>query len=134
MTAPRPTQASPSGLGRLARYLAVGAVSFAVDEGMLVGLANGAHVRVPVAATVAFLTGLMVNFTGQRTFTFPHGQRGAAVHIARYLVIVAINLVVTVGVVTALAAVGVPAWAGKAMVVAALAGFNLWVYRRWVYV
>jgi putative flippase GtrA len=119
--------------GQPVRYLAAGVLSAALDVGLLVLLREVVGVPVPVATAVAFLTALVVNFTLNRR-TFATGSQAArARHARRYLTAVAGNLLLTVAVVSAADAAGIPYVVAKLAVLGGGVVWNFFLYRHWVF-
>jgi putative flippase GtrA len=112
-------------------YLAGGVLSAAVDIGTLQALI-ACGVPTLVATTVAFVTGLVVNYGWHARVTF--SQQGKAASFARYLCVVALTYAMTLGLVAGFEhAFGSPL-AGKlvALPLTAVAGYLLgkwWIYR-----
>lgn len=121
--------------GQPVRYLAAGVLSAALDVGLLVVLREGAGLPVPVATAIAFLTALVVNFTlNRRTFAAELTVGGAAVrHARRYGTAVAGNLLLTVAVVSAADAAGIPYVVAKMAVLGGGVVWNFFLYRHWVF-
>jgi len=118
--------------GQLARFLAVGVLSYGVDIGGLYLLHGQAHVRLWLATAAAFTVSLVVNFALNRTVTF---AAGAGVHqqAVRYLTLVVASLLATIGIVTGLTALGTPYLVSKTTSTAVLACVNFFAYRHWVF-
>lgn len=121
----------PTDRGRFALYLAGGVLSAAVDIGTLQALL-ACGVPTLVATTVAFVTGLVVNYGWHARVTF--GQQGKAASFARYLCVVAVTYAMTVALVAWFEhAFGSPL-AGKlvALPLTTVAGYLLgkwWIYK-----
>jgi putative flippase GtrA len=114
------------------RYLIIGGLSFAVDFGVLFVAHGMLGVALPVAAAAAFLTSFAVNFGLNRVWSF--GSRApVGRQLARYVTLVAVNTVLTVLLVSGLAAVGVQYLVAKAIVTACLVVLNYVAYRVWVF-
>jgi putative flippase GtrA len=79
------------------KFLVVGVVSFGVDFALLVILYRALAVQLNVATTIAFLMGLLINFTMNKYWTFgvPSGVGQSARQAALYGVLVVINLLFT---------------------------------------
>ncbi|URM95737.1 GtrA family protein [Actinomadura madurae] len=89
-------------------------------------------VRLPVATTAAFLTSFAVNFGLNRVWSF--GSRSpVGRQLVRYVSLVVVNTVVTVLLVSGLAAVGVQYLVAKTIVTAGLVALNYVAYRVWVF-
>lgn len=79
------------------KFLVVGIVSFGVDYGMLLILHNMFAVELIAATTVAFLTGLVINFTLNKYWTFgaPGGAKQSTRQAMEYGMLVVANLLFT---------------------------------------
>lgn len=112
-------------------YLAGGVLSAAVDIGSLQALL-ACGMPVLVAATVAFVAGLVVNYAWHARVTFSQG--GNAASFVRYLCVVAMTYTMTIALVAGFDhAFGSPL-AGKlvALPLASVAGYLLgkwWIYK-----
>ncbi|WP_075020896.1 GtrA family protein [Actinomadura madurae] len=114
------------------RYLIIGGLSFAVDFGVLFVAHGMLDVRLPVATTAAFLTSFAVNFGLNRVWSF--GSRApVGRQLVRYVGLVVVNTVVTVLLVSGLAAVGVQYLVAKTIVTGGLVALNYVAYRVWVF-
>jgi putative flippase GtrA len=119
--------------GELARFLLVGVFSVGVDTGSLVVLRELVGLPLAVATTVAFALTLAVNFSLNMGFVF--GVRGRLTgRITRYVVLVAVNYLLTLLVVLAIAALGVHYVVAKLIAVGTCALINFTVLRYWVFV
>ncbi|MEU5880328.1 GtrA family protein [Spirillospora sp. NPDC047279] len=115
------------------RYLIIGGLSFAVDFGALYVAHGLLHIWLPVATTLAFLLAFVVNFGLNRVWAFEsEGHVGR--QLVLYLLLVALNTVLTVVVVSGLAALGVQYLIAKTVATAALTVLNYLAYRKWVFV
>lgn len=114
-------------------YLAVGGTSFLVDLGLLTLLHGLLGVPLLAATAVAFLTALCCNFLLNRGVVFSSGVTPARWQLARYLVLVVVNLLVTLLVVGGLSALSVPYELAKVVAAVLLFGANYVGYRRWVF-
>ncbi|MGZ3182187.1 MAG: GtrA family protein [Telluria sp.] len=117
--------------GQFLVYLAGGFLSAAIDVGAMAGLMRmGMDYR--LAATIAFLAGLFVNYAFHSAFTFR--ARATAGNFTRYLCVVALNYGVTMlCIAAAVHSIGSPL-AGKlvSLPLIAVNGFVLskfWIYR-----
>jgi putative flippase GtrA len=118
--------------GQVLRFLAVGLASYAIDIGVLYVLHGRASVRLWVATSAAYATGLLVNFGLNRIVTF-RSANGVHTELARYVALLVGNYVVTVAFVTGLTAAGSPYLVSKTVCVALLAVVNFLAYRHWVF-
>jgi putative flippase GtrA len=116
---------------RFLLYLAGGVLSAAVDIGTLQALL-ACGLPTLAATTVAFVSGLLVNYGWHARVTF--SQQGKAASFARYLCVVAVTYTMTIALVAGFDhAFGSPL-AGKlvALPLTAVAGYLLgkwWIYR-----
>lgn len=79
------------------KFLVVGVVSFGVDYTTLLVLNKVLAVQLNVATTIAFLVGLLINFTLNKLWTFEvrGGAKQSAVQAVEYGILVIINLAFT---------------------------------------
>jgi putative flippase GtrA len=119
-------------VSRELRFLVVGGTALFVDVGVLAGLRELADAPVVVATSAAVLASLAWNYTAQRRFTFSSGV-ALGTGLPRYLALVILNYVVTVGLVQAGAVSGAGYLSGKAAAVAVLTPTNFYAYRSWVF-
>jgi putative flippase GtrA len=130
MTRPREPAAAMRTL--LPRYIAVGALSVALDVGALAILHSALGVDLLLATTLAFALALVVNFTLNHRWAFgADGVLGR--RMLRYSVIVAVNYGLTVGIIAGLTAIGVFYLVAKAVSVGLTAIVNFTGYRLWVF-
>jgi putative flippase GtrA len=114
------------------RFLVVGGLSLAVDAGLLYLLHGRLGMWLPAATAVSFLAGFVVNFTLNRQWAFSStGSLGR--HFTRYVALVAVNLLVTVVLVQALTALGVPYLVAKVVTTAAVSIVNYVVSKKWIF-
>lgn len=116
------------------RFLIVGGVSLAVDEGTLFLLHGVAGVWLPLATLLAFAVAFGVNFGLNRSWAFSAGGGAVGRQVWRYLMLVAGNLAVTVVGVPALTALGILYLISKLVVAGILAVINYFVSRRWIFI
>lgn len=114
------------------RFLLVGGVSYLFDAGSLVMFHGALHIALPVATTMSFAATLAVNFGLNRAFAFRSGGLLGR-SLLRYLVLVAVNYVVTVLLVTGLSAVGMSYVVAKTQATVLIAATNYVAYRWWVF-
>lgn len=119
-------------MSRELRFLAVGGSALLVDVGVLTGLRELGHAPLVVATTAALVASLAWNYTGQRRLTFG-SDVGLGTGLPRYLVLVVLNYVATVGLVTLGDVTGAGYLTGKAAAVAVLTPANFYAYRAWVF-
>jgi putative flippase GtrA len=116
----------------LPRYAAVGALSVAIDVGLLSLLHSVAQVELILATTLSFAAALIVNYSLNHVWAFD--ADGLSWHrIYRYAVLVVTNYGITVGVVAGLTSVGAYYLVAKAVAVAIGACINFTGYRLWVF-
>jgi putative flippase GtrA len=135
--APAPA-AAPAGLLRrllangFVRFLCVGGVSFVVDAGTLWLLRGKGHVNLTLATAIAYVLGMVVNFVLNRIVTFASdghvGKQGA-----KYLVLVGLNFVWTIGVVDGLSHVWHYYLASKTLATFSYSVVTYFAYRHWVF-
>jgi putative flippase GtrA len=135
--APVPAPSAPqSWLRRLAghqmtRFLAAGAIGYSFDVGLLVLLHTVVGWRLSLATTVAFAATFVLNFWLNRAAFRAHGMIGP--ELARYVVLVVVSWLVTVGVTSGLAALGTPYIIAKTVATMAIAVINYAGYRWFVF-
>ena len=116
----------------LVRYLVVGGLSFAVDAGILVVLREGADAPLLLAATVAFWTALLVNFSLNRLWAFG-GREDVKVSFVKYLALVGANYLGTLAILKLGTSVGAHYVAAKAVATGTTVCWNYLAYRFWVF-
>ena len=129
--------AEPRGVSALlrssvVRYLIVGALSFAVDAGILVALREGADAPLLLAATVAFWTALLFNFTLNRLWAFG-GREDVKVSFVKYLTLVAANYLGTLAILKLGTGLGAHYVVAKAIATGTTVCWNYLAYRFWVF-
>ena len=134
-TAQPPTRqpAEPASTWRsLPRFLIIGVLSFIVDAGALF-IAHGVlKIWLPLATTIAYALAFVVNFGLNRRWAF--GSTGALTgQVPRYVVLVAVNFVITLFMVSGIAALGVSYLLAKVLATAVVAGINYLAYRNWIF-
>lgn len=117
----------------LLRYLVIGGMSVGVDLGLLVLLVDGLGAPLGVSTVLAFSTSVAVNFSLNRLAVAGRGAGRLGRHAARYLVLLAANLLLTLLVVLLADRAGIPYLAAKVAVVVASVGWNFVLFRRWVF-
>jgi putative flippase GtrA len=116
------------------RYVATGAIVFAIDLLGLRVLHGSLGVNLIVATVVAYLIAFVVNFTLSRHWTFRTADaQSRRRHATRYTVVVLVNLAVTVAIVAGLVDAGMNYLIAKVVSAAAIAIVNFFVSRRWVF-
>ncbi|HKX23883.1 MAG TPA: GtrA family protein [Candidatus Saccharimonadales bacterium] len=117
------------------KFLVVGVVSFAIDYGLLLILHDVFGAQLNVATTIAYLTGLMVNFTLNKVWTFsaPKGAKQSAKQALQYGILVVFNLLATNIIVSAAEASNVGPEFSKPIATAAIMVLNYVVYQRIIF-
>jgi putative flippase GtrA len=117
------------------RYLVSGSITFLIDIGSLKLLHGVAGVSLVPAVVIAFTAAFVFNFTVSRQWTFAKSARGGQPRrqMARYLILVAVNLVVTVVLVAGFSALGVNYLIAKVVATVVNACGNFFVYRHWIF-
>jgi putative flippase GtrA len=120
-------------LGSFVRFLVTGGLSYLVDVGTLVALNSGAGWSVAAATTGAYVVAFFFTFTLNRLWVFRASEDSATGQVARYLVLVGVNYLVTLAIVVGLTALGVPVVVAKTASTVVIALSNFLVYRHWVF-
>lgn len=115
------------------RFLVAGGLTFVVDAGLLTLLHGVWHLQLAFSTVVAFAFAFGVNFSLSRQWTFPAGERTPHAQLARYVVLVAGNLISTVLIVTGLASLDVNYLFAKVVAAVLNAIVNFFLYRRWIF-
>jgi putative flippase GtrA len=117
------------------KFLTVGVVSFAIDYGLLLILHDAFAVQLNVATTLAYLIGLVVNFTLNKMWTFsaPKGARQSTKQALQYGILVVFNLLATNIIVSMAEAGGVGPELSKPIATAAIMVLNYVVYQRIIF-
>ena len=118
--------------GFLVKFLVVGALSFALDLGLLALLHEVGHVDLWIATPIAFLASLVFNFFVQKNFTFQSGAR-AHVSFLKYGALVAFNVVATDVIVNFAAGAGQSYALGKVIATLATTVWNFLLYKHWIF-
>lgn len=123
-------------IGEMARFCAVGLATFTLDEGCLILLRSTTRVPLGVDTALAYALASLVNFVLSRQWVFEQAAQGARPRVAlvRYVVVIAIGLLITAAFVPAMAAAGLDYRIGKLLAsvmvgVANYFAFPLWVFR-----
>lgn len=123
----------PAAMSRsLPRFLIIGALSFAVDAGMLFVIHGVLKAWLPLATTLAFATAFTVNFGLNRLWAFG-STTAVGRQAARYAALTGLNLMLTVALVSGISAVGLHFLLAKAISAAVIAALNYFAYRAWVF-
>jgi putative flippase GtrA len=126
--------AGPRGrTGAFLRFLVTGGLSYVVDLGTLIGLNSGAGWSVGAATTGAYVVAFVFTFTLNRLWVFRASEGSPSGQVTRYLVLVGVNYLVTLGIVLGLTALAVPVVVAKTAAVVVIALSNFVVYRGWVF-
>jgi putative flippase GtrA len=115
------------------RFLVVGGLSVVVDTGLLYLLHGRLGLWLPPATALAFLAGFGVNFSLNRQWSF-NATGAVRAQIGRYLVLVAANLALTIGLVQVLTWLSVPYLVAKVATTAALSAANYVISKRWIFI
>jgi putative flippase GtrA len=115
------------------KFLIVGGTSVVVDAGLLWVLHGVLGMWLEPATALAFLAGFVVNFGLNRQWAF--ASTGRLRHqFAKYLALVAVNLLITVVLVKALTTVGVMYLVAKVLTTAVLSTVNYFISRKWIFI
>ncbi|WP_298874471.1 GtrA family protein [uncultured Microbacterium sp.] len=114
------------------RYLIVGGGAFLIDVALLALLHDLIGVPLVIATPTAFLLSFAVTYLLQRTFTFS-SDTGVASSAIKYTALVAFNTVATTGIVSGVAALGLPWVVGKVVAVGSTTVWNYFAYRYWIF-
>jgi putative flippase GtrA len=132
-SAPPPAPAARTFVSRaLLVYVLIGGLSFVIDAGLLYVLTTFESMPVLLAGTIAYWTGVLVNFTLNRR-TMAVGRGGLRRQTIRYAVLLAGNYLFTLAVLSAGTAIGAPVVVAKGIAVILCTGVNFVLYRRWVF-
>ena len=115
------------------RFLVTGGLSYLVDVGTLVALNSGAGWSVGAATTGAYLVAFFFTFTLNRLWVFRADHSPAAGQATRYLLLVGVNYLLTLGIVLGLNSLGVPVVVAKTVATVVIALSNFFLYRGWVF-
>jgi putative flippase GtrA len=119
------------GLSRqLVLYLLIGALCAALDVGLLYAMLVRA-VNTTVAISIAFVVALLVNYFAHSAFTFT--TRPSPRSWVRYLIVVALNYLLTIGLVSMSASLLLSIWPGKIVALAAVAVVGFVLSKKWIY-
>ncbi|MHB1010229.1 MAG: GtrA family protein [Propionibacteriaceae bacterium] len=111
-------------------FLGVGVASASVDAGMF-SLLYALGVAAPAASAIGFLSAFAVNYSGNRALVFRvvHSRK----MLIRYVLLVALNFVLSTSIVAGLVAVSLQAHVAKLISMAVIALINYWLMSRWVF-
>ena len=117
------------------RFCAVGLVTFGLDEGGLILLRS--HTRMPLSldTALAYAVAALVNFVLSRQWVFEQASKGATPRTAliRYVVVIAVGLLLTAAAVPALSACGIDYRIAKLIVSLLIGIANYFVFPWWVF-
>ncbi len=111
-------------------FLAIGLTSAAIDGGVFLIL-HGLGVPPAAASAAGFLSAFVVNYRGNRDLVFDAGRTTGT--LPRYMILVAVNLVVSTAGVWLLVGGGLVPWAAKLATMVTIAAMNFLVMRLWVF-
>jgi putative flippase GtrA len=119
----------------VARFCAVGLAVFGLDEGCLILLRTHTHMPLSLDTALAYTLASLLNFVLSRQWVFEQASKGATPRTAliRYVVVIAIGLLITAAAVPALSAAGIDYRIAK-LIVSLLVGIaNYFVFPWWVF-
>ena len=116
-----------------ARYLVVGALSFAVDYQTLVLVRHVFEAPLWLATTSGFWVSFLLNFALSRLWTFQDSNGHPAGQLVRYAALVAVNFTVTLVAVSVLHGLGLSLLLAKAATVGTLTVTTFLAYKHWVF-
>lgn len=118
------------------RFVIVGGASVVVDAGLLWVLHGVLGMWLSPATALAFLAGFVVNFVLNRQWAFAAATSNSRLRhqFAKYLALVAANLLVTVLLVKALTTLGVMYLIAKVFTTAVLSTANYFISRKWIFI
>jgi putative flippase GtrA len=117
---------------RVIRFLIVGALSFAIDLGLLMALHEVAGVELWIATPVAFITSLIFNFLLQRRYTFQATNK-SHVSAVKYGVLVVFNIFATDLIVLFFAGTDLTYATGKVVSTISTMVWNFFIYKYWIF-
>jgi putative flippase GtrA len=127
----RPASRPPTARS-LPRFAVIGVLSFVVDAGTLFVAHGLLGIWLPLATAIAYGIAFSVNFGLNRRWSFAStGAVGG--QVSRYFVLIGVNYVITVALVTGIAAAGLNYLVAKAIVAAVAAVVNYFACRYWVF-
>lgn len=116
----------------LVKYLVVGGLSFVVDAGLLWFCTSILGWAVWLGATIGFWTGVLVNFTLNR-IVMNRDKGKLLTQTSRYSALLAVNYLITLGILHLTTAWGLPIVVVKTAIVAGSTCWNYVLYRLWVF-
>lgn len=114
-------------------FVMIGVLSYVVDAGLLWLLSGPGGVDVRIAATVAFWTSVLINFTLNRWLFHQSAGGGLRRHTARYAILLGINYFVTLAGLSAAESAGMNIIIAKTAIAAVISVWNFVLYRVWVF-
>ncbi|MBO3101387.1 GtrA family protein [Cellulomonas fengjieae] len=114
-------------------FLAIGALSYAVDAGLLWLLIRYGQVDLRIAATVGFWTSVLANFTLNRWLFHRNAAGGLSRHTMRYATLLCVSYLVTLAGLSAAERVGMNILVAKTLLTAVISVWNFVLYRAWVF-
>jgi putative flippase GtrA len=117
----------------VARYLAVGLLSYGVDIGILTLCWSVIGLPLWMSTSAGYWVSFGVNFLLSRHWTFGVSHLAPGSQLLRYSVLVAVNFVVTLLAVTGLHRIGLGVLVAKTITLAVLTASTFIVYRTWVF-
>lgn len=114
------------------RYLLIGGASFLIDISLLALFHEVLGWHLWLATGSAFLLTFAFNYSLQRTFSF--GSRaGHGRTLVKYLVLLGVNTLATIGIVWVVDLTALGWGAGKLAATIITTGWNYFVFRYWVF-
>jgi putative flippase GtrA len=117
----------------LVKYISIGGLCFVIDAGLLWFCTGVLGWDVWLGATIGYWTGVLVNFTLNRTVMAREGGNLLR-QTTRYGILLGFNYLVTLAFLHLTAMLGMPVVAGKTVIVAASTCWNYLLYRFWIFV
>lgn len=116
----------------LVKYLMIGGLCFVIDAGLLWFTTSVLDWKVWLGATVGYWTGVLVNFTLNRSIM---GRQSSSLlgQTARYGTLLAFNYALTLLLIQVLVVWGTPVVVAKTAIVAASTCWNYLLYKHWVF-
>lgn len=116
----------------LAGFAVIGAFTFSVDLVLLAVLRHRTPLPLPAAVSIAYLVAFGLNFLLNRTLNF-HSHAPIGAQVLRYVVVLAGDYLLTVGISTGLAHLGVPFAVARVAASFLVAVFTYSASRWWVF-
>lgn len=129
-----PLQTRLRALPSSVRYLVVGAVSYAIDIGVLIIAWRLLDLPLWIATSCGFWSSFSANFLLSRYWTFEAAHVPSGGQLKRFGLLVALNYVVTVLAVTGLHRAGLEVLTARTLTLVALTASTFFVYKKWVFV